>query len=82
MLTVGTILYSCLKVAERTDLKSSHSSPARRWKLYEVIDVSTNPTVVIISLYIHISNHHKTPLVVQWLRLDPSRGCWVLPLVD
>ena len=71
-----------LKVAERIDLKSSHSSPERRWKLYEEIGVSTKLTVVILSLYTHISNHHRTPLVVQWPRLDPSRGCWVQPLVD
>ena len=46
-----------LKVAKRVDLKSSHH---KERQLCEVIDVSTNLIVVIISQYIHISNHTLT----------------------
>ena len=34
-----------------------------KWQLYDVMEVLTNPIVVIISHYVSVSDHHITPVL-------------------
>ena len=39
-------------------LPHTHTHTHTHTQLYEVIEVLTNPTVIIILIHMHVSNHH------------------------
>ena len=57
---VTITLFLCLKFVKGVYVKCSHHvhrKNSKKWELYEVIDVLTTLTMVIISKYIGLSNH-------------------------